>query len=279
MRRHKKRTKYKRNSTIFRTGTSKILAVDLHVLVLLFSVTNVQKDMDVQRKSLRQINDRVVTLEKLMIDSHILLEKIRSTIQQEDKALPESHKFIHILSRESPYIYTNEARFPVTERYIPWKVSSTATFASENVSSPMRTVLLGSLRSVRSNVDHIAERRCLFPRRRTTLCGTEFVRVLPWLEFALDDVVRCRLKAITDGNEDSQPATDIFITPSTPVPQLNAFGNLEPSTNVVVSDVTIPLSEYKWNQIIELELPDGKKVRSRTSAILSFIALNLADGS
>jgi hypothetical protein len=81
--------------------------------------------MDVQRKSLRQINDRVVTLEKLMIDSHILLEKIRATIQQDDKSLPESQKFIHILSRESPYVYTNEARFPVTERYIPWKVKET----------------------------------------------------------------------------------------------------------------------------------------------------------
>ena len=79
--------------------------------------------MDVQRKSLRQINDRVVTLEKLMIDSHILLEKIRATIQQEDKSLPESQKFIHILSRESPYSYTNEPRFPVSEKYIPWKAS------------------------------------------------------------------------------------------------------------------------------------------------------------
>ena len=79
--------------------------------------------MDVQRKSLRQINDRVVSLEKLMIDSHILLEKIRATIQQDDKSLPESQKFIHILSRESPYVYTNDARFPVTERYIPWKVN------------------------------------------------------------------------------------------------------------------------------------------------------------
>ena len=79
--------------------------------------------MDVQRKSLRQINDRVVTLEKLMIDSQILLEKIRASISNEDKSLPESQKFIHILSRESPYIYTNEARFPVKERYIPWKVN------------------------------------------------------------------------------------------------------------------------------------------------------------
>jgi hypothetical protein len=59
-----------------------------------------------------------------MIHSHILLEKIRATIQQEDKSSPESQKFIYILSRESPYIYTNEARFPVTERYIPWKVTN-----------------------------------------------------------------------------------------------------------------------------------------------------------
>ena len=86
------------------------------------SVTNVQKDIDIQRKSLRQVNDRVVTLEKLMIESHILLEKIRSAVHQDDKTLPECQKFVHILSRESPYIYTNEARFPVTEKYIPWTV-------------------------------------------------------------------------------------------------------------------------------------------------------------
>jgi hypothetical protein len=87
-----------------------------------FSAINVQKDMDVQRKSMRQINDRVVRLEKLMIDSHILLEKIRATVQHEDKLLPEGQHFTHILARESPYIHTNEPRFPVAERYIPWKV-------------------------------------------------------------------------------------------------------------------------------------------------------------
>jgi hypothetical protein len=79
--------------------------------------------MDEQEKSIRQVNDRVVRLEKLMINSQILLEKVRAAIQHKDKALPDSAKFIHILSRESPYIYTNEARFPVTERHIPWKVN------------------------------------------------------------------------------------------------------------------------------------------------------------
>ena len=71
---------------------------------------------------MRQINDRVVRLEKLMIDSHILLEKIRATVQHEDKSLPEGQHFIHILARESPYIHTDEPRFPVAERYISWKV-------------------------------------------------------------------------------------------------------------------------------------------------------------
>jgi hypothetical protein len=118
----KKQIKSKKNWIIYPTSKILFFLFSLFDRKFCFSVTNVQKDMDVQRKSLRQINDRVVSLEKLMIDSHILLEKIRANIQQEDKSLPESEKFIHILSRESPYIYTNEARFPVTEKYIPWRV-------------------------------------------------------------------------------------------------------------------------------------------------------------
>jgi len=83
---------------------------------------NVQKDFDVLRKSLQQINDRVVTLEKMMIHSHILLEKISATMPQEDKSLPESlKKFVHIHSRVSPYVYTNDARFPVTDKFVPWE--------------------------------------------------------------------------------------------------------------------------------------------------------------
>jgi len=35
---------------------------------------------------------------------------------------------------------------------------------------------------------------------------------------------------------------------------------MEPAITPVTSDFTIPPSEYKWNQIIELQLSDGKKV-------------------
>ncbi|CAF5000065.1 unnamed protein product [Rotaria sp. Silwood1] len=86
------------------------------------SVTDGKRDMDAVRKSLRQINDRVFSLEKMMIDSHILLEKLHAAMYQQDKPLPKSQKCSHVLSRESPYVYTNEARFSVTEKYIPWKL-------------------------------------------------------------------------------------------------------------------------------------------------------------
>ncbi|CAF3820695.1 unnamed protein product [Rotaria sordida] len=79
------------------------------------SMINGQKTMDVLQNSLRQINDRIFSLEKLMIKSHV-------QIHQEDKSLVECQKIIHVLSRESPYIYTNEARFPVAKKYISWAV-------------------------------------------------------------------------------------------------------------------------------------------------------------
>jgi hypothetical protein len=82
-----------------------------------------QKDIDALRKSLQQTNDRIVTLEKMTIQSHILLEEIRATILHQYKPSSESQKkFIHIHSRASPYVYTHDARFPVTEKFVPWEI-------------------------------------------------------------------------------------------------------------------------------------------------------------
>ncbi|CAF1066034.1 unnamed protein product [Adineta steineri] len=185
------------------------------------NVTSVQKDMDVQRKSLRQINDRVVSLEKIMIDSHILLEKIRSTIQQEDKSLPESQKFIHILSRESPYTYTNEARFPVTERYISWKIPF-------DLYDPTIVVL---------PKDH----QCFRDDER------------PFVEPNI-------LKLHSGDDEESDVAVDTLVTPTTPTVPSGTFGAIEPGVSIIPSDFIIPFLADKWNQIVEIELPDGKKM-------------------
>jgi hypothetical protein len=88
-----------------------------------FSTINMQKDIDMLRKLLRQTNDRIVNLEKLVIQSYALLEKNCATTPQEGRAPSENLKrFIHIHSRVSPYVYTNDARFPVIEKFVPWEV-------------------------------------------------------------------------------------------------------------------------------------------------------------
>ncbi|CAF4200889.1 unnamed protein product, partial [Rotaria sordida] len=149
---------------------------------------NMQKDIDILRKSLRHVSDRVLTSEKLLIDAQILLEKIHSIIKQEDKSLPVYQKFIHMLSRESPYIYTYEARFPVTERHIPWK-------ASFDLYDP--TVIS-------------------LPKQHDCFQNSERLFV----------------------------EADLAIEPSV----------------TTTTDITIRLTDYKWNQFVESQLPDGKKI-------------------
>ncbi|CAF0787906.1 unnamed protein product [Didymodactylos carnosus] len=187
------------------------------------SVTNVQKDIDVQRKSLRQINDRVVSLEKLMVDSHILLEKIRATLQQEDKPLPDQ-KFIHILSRESPYVYTNEARFPVTEKYIPWEIGF-------DLYDPTVITL---------------------PKEHACFRDDEKPFVEP------DLLKRSRLTSNTD---DLIRPVSVDVWPATPT-ATGSFRALEPSTPPIMwpSDFPMPVADYKWNQKVDIQLPDGKKM-------------------
>jgi hypothetical protein len=53
---------------------------------------------------------------------------------------------------------------------------------------------------------------------------------------------------------------DIYVTPVTPISQSGAFGAIEPAITHVTNDFTIPTSEYKWNQNVEIELSNGKKV-------------------
>ncbi|CAF4398176.1 unnamed protein product [Rotaria socialis] len=185
------------------------------------SVTNIQKDMDVQRKSVRQINDRVVSLEKLMVDSHILLEKIRSAIHQEDRSLPECRKFIHMLSRESPYIYTNRARFPVTERHIHWEVPF-------DLYDPAIITL---------------------PKQHECFQDIERLFVEPNM-----------LKSSFDSDDESQLAAEATVITPTSLFQPDLFGAVGPQVTTVTNDFTIPFTDNKWNQTIEMQLSDGRKI-------------------
>ncbi len=69
-----------------------------------------------------------------------------------------------------------------------------------------------------------------------------------------------RLKS-TDGEiEESKLVVDTYLSPSTPVGQSGTFGALEPSVTTTASDFTVPTTDFKWNQIVELQLSDGRKV-------------------
>ncbi|CAF4043406.1 unnamed protein product [Rotaria magnacalcarata] len=184
-------------------------------------VTNIQKDMDLQRKSVRQINDRVVSLEKLMVDSHILLEKIRSTIHQEDRSLPECRKFIHMLSRESPYIYTNEARFPVTERHIHWEIPF-------DLYDPTIITL---------------------PKQHECFQDNERPFVEPNI-----------LKSSLDSDDESKLAAEATVITPTSLFQPGLFEAIDPQVTTVTNNLTVPFTDNKWNQTIEMQLSDGRKV-------------------
>jgi hypothetical protein len=74
------------------------------------------------------------------------------------------------------------------------------------------------------------------------------------------------LKLSGQSDEISIAIEDPFVPPSTPIIQTGGFAALEPSVNVLTSDLNIPLSDYKWNQVVEFQLPDGKKVSSQCHA-------------
>lgn len=65
---------------------------------------------------------------------------------------------------------------------------------------------------------------------------------------------------ISFSDEQTTSEVDMYVTPATPIYQPGTFGAIEPAVTHMGSGFTIPMSEYKWNQIVELQLPDGKKV-------------------
>ena len=45
-----------------------------------------------------------------------------------------------------------------------------------------------------------------------------------------------------------------------PINQPDLFGAIEAPITPVTNNITIPFTDFKWNQISELQLPNGKKV-------------------
>ncbi len=69
-----------------------------------------------------------------------------------------------------------------------------------------------------------------------------------------------RLKSTVDDNDEPKVVVDTYLAQLTPVTQSGTFGALEPAVSTIASDFTVPLTDFKWNQIVELEISDGRKV-------------------
>jgi hypothetical protein len=89
------------------------------------NLNKVREDLKGQKKSLQRLNDRVITLEKSLILNQSYLEQIKNLITQRTSKLGlldrKKNNYIHILSRESPYVFTNIPRFFVYEKLVPWE--------------------------------------------------------------------------------------------------------------------------------------------------------------
>lgn len=194
-----------------------------------------------------------------MIGSHILLENIQAKLEQEDQSLPDSQVFIHILSRKSPYVYTNEVRFPVTERYIPWRVMTILvifedtihnlfSFRSRMICMIQRLLLYRKNTSVFGMMnDHLSNRICMF-----SLFQRKFIGRCTW----------SRIKSYSNEREENQKeqADETSTVPPTPIVHSGIFGSFEMSTSPIGRQFTVPVLDSKWNQVVEYQLPNGKKV-------------------
>jgi hypothetical protein len=89
------------------------------------SLNKVREDLTSQKKSLQRLNDRVISLEKSFIQNQSYLETIKNLMTQKTLKSTlfdrQKRNFIHILSRESPYITTSISRCFVSEKYVPWE--------------------------------------------------------------------------------------------------------------------------------------------------------------
>lgn len=89
------------------------------------NMNKVREDLSSQKKAMQRLNDRVISLEKALNQNQSYLEQIKNLVSQKvsnRKGLHErkDKNYIHILSRESPYVHTNTPRFFVYEKLVRW---------------------------------------------------------------------------------------------------------------------------------------------------------------
>ena len=88
-----------------------------------------------------------------------------------------------------------------------------------------------------------------------------------------------RLKSNFDKKDNDQSGIliNLLPIPSTSLPKTGIFPLLEPSVSITTSQFAALPLDFKWNQKMEYQLPDGKKVFSIINLIVKVISSLLSD--
>ncbi|XP_071134130.1 transient receptor potential cation channel subfamily M member-like 2 [Mytilus edulis] len=83
---------------------------------------NLQDDMRFQRKTMRQMTDRIMELDRMMHSSRMYLESISHKLDKNDVLGISTNKggLVHVAARHSPYPGTSLTRFQVLDKDVPW---------------------------------------------------------------------------------------------------------------------------------------------------------------
>jgi len=123
------------------------------------NLNKVREDLVIQKKSMQRLNDRIVLIEKAIIQNQSYLEVIKNSLVQRSSKLGlldrKKSTYVHILSRESPYLLTNVARYFVYEKLVPWDC------VYDMYDPPFLSILFDVLKVDRMFVDDEPNKRAL----------------------------------------------------------------------------------------------------------------------
>ncbi|XP_054166897.1 transient receptor potential cation channel subfamily M member 3-like [Oppia nitens] len=85
-------------------------------------VQTVVEETEYEKLLLRQLKTRMREIERLVLGSHVTLERLRRLVERKDDLTTESIEKPHFLSRQSPYSGTRVQRVPVPDKLVAWEV-------------------------------------------------------------------------------------------------------------------------------------------------------------
>lgn len=82
-----------------------------------------REDFQSQKRNLKRLDDRMVTVERNLTTIQVTVEYLKHYLTHRDAYGFKTFQVEqHIMSRQSPYPFTTQSRFPVFDKYVSWDV-------------------------------------------------------------------------------------------------------------------------------------------------------------